>query len=74
MPIPAVAMTPIPPSSATADASPEREIPTPIPPWIMGILATESPIFSTGSVTNLLFQRLGRNRPFSMTGPLVREH
>jgi hypothetical protein len=32
-----------------------------IPPWIMGILATESPISSTGSVTNLLFQRLGRN-------------
>ena len=32
MPIPVAAMTPIPPSFATAEAKPDKEIPTPIPP------------------------------------------
>ncbi|OQB73590.1 MAG: hypothetical protein BWX90_00448 [bacterium ADurb.Bin132] len=44
MPIPAVAITPTPPWLATALARPEREIPTPIPPWIMGILMFRLPI------------------------------
>ena len=52
MPIMAPAMTPIPPSLATADASPERDMPTPIPPWMMGILAVNSPIFKAGKDMN----------------------
>jgi hypothetical protein len=37
-------MTPTPPSLATADASPEREIPTPIPPCIIGTVTVRLPI------------------------------
>jgi hypothetical protein len=44
IPIPAVAITPIPPSFATAEASPESEMPIPIPPWIMGSFAFREPI------------------------------
>ena len=32
MPIPAVPITPIPPTFATAEAKPDKEIPTAIPP------------------------------------------
>jgi len=42
--MPAVAIIPIPPSLATAEARPDREIPTPIPPCIMGSLAVNDPI------------------------------
>ena len=49
IPIMAPAITPMPPSLATAEASREREIPTPIPPWIMGILAQSSPMFKVGN-------------------------
>ena len=45
-PICAVEITPTPPQAATLPASPERLIPTPIPPWITGILAVSSPIFN----------------------------
>ena len=36
MPAMAPAITPIPPALATAEASPDMEIPTPMPPWMMG--------------------------------------
>ena len=39
-------ITPIPPSLATAEARPDIEIPTPIPPWMMGTLIFNSPRFS----------------------------
>ena len=32
----------MPPQAATAPARPDREIPTPIPPWIMGIESSRS--------------------------------
>ena len=48
MPTMAPAMTPMPPSSATAEARRERDMPTPIPPWTMGVRAMRSPIFSAG--------------------------
>src|SRR5208283_2086401 len=50
MPMPGAAITPIPPSLATADAKPEREIPTAMPPWIMGKRAMCRPIFKQGSL------------------------
>lgn len=43
-PRPAAEITPIPPSFATAEAKPEREIPTPIPPWMIGMRAFRFPI------------------------------
>ena len=43
-PICAVDIIPIPPSAATAPASFERLMPTPIPPCMIGIFATMSPI------------------------------
>ena len=43
-PIPAAAMTPTPPAFAVAAASRDREIPTPIPPCTIGILATRLPM------------------------------
>ena len=49
-PIPAAAMTPTPPSWATAEASPAREIPTPIPPWMMGTLISISPMRRGGGL------------------------
>ena len=39
-------MTPIPPSLATAAASPARDTPTPMPPWMMGSGAVRSPMRS----------------------------
>ena len=51
IPIIAEAITPIPPSFATAAARPERDIPTPIPPWIIGILTFRSPNFNSGIFT-----------------------
>ncbi len=45
IPIPAVAITPIPPSLATEEASEDIDIPTPIPPCMIGIFATRFPIF-----------------------------
>ncbi|TXT46623.1 MAG: hypothetical protein FD137_1230 [Spirochaetes bacterium] len=51
-PMPAAAMTPTPPALATAAASPEREIPTPMPPWTMGILAVRSPKARLGMAEN----------------------
>jgi hypothetical protein len=41
----------MPPSRATADAKPASEIPTDIPPWIIGNLATKLSIFSSGSIS-----------------------
>ena len=43
-PMPAAAITPTPPALAVAAASPDKEIPTPIPPWTIGIRATRFPI------------------------------
>ena len=55
IPIMAPAMTPMPPSLATAEASLEREIPTPMPPWTIGVLAMRSPMFRVGKdMKNLL--------------------
>ena len=42
-PIWAVEIMPIPPAAATAPARPDRLIPTPMPPWITGISACNSP-------------------------------
>ncbi len=46
-PIAAVDITPTPPSLATAAANPDNDIPTPIPPWIMGRLIVKLPIFNS---------------------------
>ena len=43
-PIPAAAMTPTPPSFATAAANPDIEIPTPIPPCMIGSLIVRFPM------------------------------
>ena len=59
MPIMAPAMTPMPPSLATADARPEREIPTPMPPCTMGRRAQRSPIFREGKGTVYLHRHKG---------------
>ena len=48
IPMPAQAMTPIPPAAATAPASPARDTPTPMPPWMMGSGAVRSPMRSAG--------------------------
>ena len=45
IPIPEAEITPMPPSFAPAEASPDNETPTPMPPWIIGILAFRLPIF-----------------------------
>ncbi len=45
-PSPAEEMTPIPPSDATAEASPESDMPTPMPPCTMGTVAVRFPIFN----------------------------
>jgi hypothetical protein len=45
-PSPADEITPMPPSLATAEASPARDMPTPIPPCTMGTEAHKFPIFS----------------------------
>ncbi len=48
IPIAADEITPMAPSFATADAKPDKEIPTPIPPWMIGTCTSKSPIFSPG--------------------------
>jgi hypothetical protein len=53
-PIPAVAITPIAPAVATAEANPYKEMPTPIPPWIIGILALMPPIDSVGIFSKIV--------------------
>jgi len=45
-PSPTAERTPIPPSFATVEAKPDKDIPTPIPPCTMGNFATKSPILS----------------------------
>jgi hypothetical protein len=47
-------MTPIAPSLATAEDSPEREIPIDIAPWIIGNLAVKSPILSDGNPLSVI--------------------
>ncbi|MPM45986.1 hypothetical protein SDC9_92680 [bioreactor metagenome] len=43
-PKPAQEITPTPPSFATAEAKPDSDTPTPIPPWTMGNLISRLPI------------------------------
>ena len=50
MPMPAVPMTPMPPSLATAEARPARDMPTDMPPWMMGSGTIRSPIFNAGNL------------------------
>jgi hypothetical protein len=47
MPIPTAEITPIPPSFATAEANPDIETHTPIPPCMIGSLAVRSPILNS---------------------------
>jgi hypothetical protein len=51
------AITPTPPASATAEARLEREIPTPIPPWTIGSLTVQFPIFISGILSNKIFEK-----------------
>ncbi len=46
IPIPAAEITPTPPSLATAEARDDREMPIPMPPWIIGSLIVILPIFN----------------------------
>ncbi len=64
MPMPAAEITPIPPARETALARPDKEIPTPMPPWTMGSLDTTFPIRSSG-IVSILFSLL------MMTCPLL---
>ncbi len=43
-PKPAHDITPIPPSLAIADAKPDKDTPTPIPPWTTGSFTSIFPI------------------------------
>ena len=45
----AAEMTPIAPSLATAPARPDKLIPIPMPPWIIGIEAVSSPMRNFGN-------------------------
>ena len=54
-PSPALEITPTPPSLATAEASPEREIPTPIPPCIIGTAIARLPILNVFILIFLYF-------------------
>jgi hypothetical protein len=51
-------MTPTAPALATAEARPDREMPTPIPPWIIGTLALMLPIVSDGIVSKIVIYSL----------------
>ena len=64
MPIPAVAITPIPPSLATAAAKPDRDTPTPMPPWMIGRGAVRAPMWSAGGRRSVMSHILSLTRPF----------
>ena len=54
-PMPAVAMTPSPPSFATAAARPDSEMATPMPPWMMGVGRIRSPMPRGGKLAVMAF-------------------